>query len=78
MNGAPTQLLAVEQALILDATFLSILFLRNPNEQYLHCHCIYQEWSDDLEIYNEIINNTATVGAGGGIAIYLSNNDGDR
>ena len=35
---------------------------------------IYQEWSDDLEIYDtEIINNTAETGAGGGIAIYLSN-----
>jgi len=35
---------------------------------------IYQEWSDGLEIYDtEIINNTAETGAGGGIAIYLSN-----
>ena len=35
---------------------------------------IYQEWSDSLEIYDtEIINNTAATGAGGGIAIYLSN-----
>jgi len=35
---------------------------------------IYQEWSDGLEIYDtEIINNTAATGAGGGIAIYLSN-----
>ena len=35
---------------------------------------IYQEWSDGLEIYDtEIINNTAQTGAGGGIAIYLSN-----
>ena len=50
----------------------------NPNEQYPTFGGgggIYQEWSDDLEIYNsEIINNTATMGAGGGIAIYLSNN----
>jgi len=35
---------------------------------------IYQEWSDGLEIYDtEISNNTAETGAGGGIAIYLSN-----
>lgn len=35
---------------------------------------IYQEWSDSLEIYNtQILNNTAATGAGGGIAVYLSN-----
>jgi len=35
---------------------------------------IYQEWSDSLEIYDsEITNNTAATGAGGGIAVYLSN-----
>ena len=34
---------------------------------------IYQEWSDSLEIYDsEITNNTAATGAGGGIAVYLS------
>jgi len=34
---------------------------------------IYQEWSDSLEIYDtEIINNTASTGTGGGIAVYLS------
>jgi len=35
---------------------------------------IYQAWSDSLEIYDsEITNNTAATGAGGGIAVYLSN-----
>ena len=35
---------------------------------------IYHEWSDSLEIYDsQIIGNTASMGAGGGIAIYLSN-----
>ena len=35
---------------------------------------LYQEWSDSLEIYDsEITNNTAATGAGGGIAVYLSN-----
>ena len=35
---------------------------------------IYQEWSDSLEIYDtQILHNTAATGAGGGIAIYLSN-----
>jgi len=35
---------------------------------------IYHEWSDSLEIYDsQIIGNTAAMGAGGGIAIYLSN-----
>ena len=35
---------------------------------------IYQEWSDSLEIYDtQILNNTAATGAGGGIAVYLSN-----
>ena len=34
---------------------------------------IYQEWSDSLEIYDsQISNNTAATGAGGGIAVYLS------
>ena len=34
---------------------------------------LYQEWSDSLEIYDsEITNNTAATGAGGGIAVYLS------
>ncbi len=34
---------------------------------------IYQEWSDGLEIYDTEISNNTAVGAGGGIAIYLSN-----
>ena len=51
----------------------------NPNPDYDYPTFgggggIYQEWSDSLEIYDtEIINNTAATGAGGGIAIYLSN-----
>jgi len=51
----------------------------NPNPDYDYPTFgggggIYQEWSDSLEIYDtEIINNTAETGAGGGIAIYLSN-----
>ncbi len=49
----------------------------NPNENYPTFGGgggIYQEWSDSLEIYDsEITNNTAATGAGGGIAVYLSN-----
>ena len=51
----------------------------NPNPNYDYPTFgggggIYQEWSDSLEIYNtQILNNTAANGAGGGIAIYLSN-----
>ena len=49
----------------------------NPNESYPTFGGgggIYQEWSDSLEIYDsEITNNTAATGAGGGIAVYLSN-----
>ena len=49
----------------------------NPNQNYPTFGGgggIYQEWSDSLEIYDsEITNNTAATGAGGGIAVYLSN-----
>ncbi|RZP29230.1 T9SS type A sorting domain-containing protein, partial [bacterium] len=49
----------------------------NPNEDYPTFGGgggIYHEWSDSLEIYDsEITNNTAATGAGGGIAVYLSN-----
>ena len=49
----------------------------NPNENYPTFGGgggIYHEWSDSLEIYDsEITNNTAATGAGGGIAVYLSN-----
>ena len=51
----------------------------NPNPNYDYPTFgggggIYKEWSDSLEIYNtQILNNTAANGAGGGIAIYLSN-----
>ena len=48
----------------------------NPNQNYPTFGGgggIYQEWSDSLEIYDsEITNNTAATGAGGGIAVYLS------
>jgi hypothetical protein len=48
----------------------------NPNENYPTFGGgggIYHEWSDSLEIYDsEITNNTAATGAGGGIAVYLS------
>ena len=51
----------------------------NPNPDYDYPTFgggggIYQEWSDSLEIYDtQILNNTAATGAGGGIAVYLSN-----
>ena len=52
--GGELQLLAVENFLLMDATFLSILHLTypNPNEQYPTFGGgggIYQEWSDDLK-----------------------------